>query len=429
MKSKIVRIWAFAAVTAVAAGLASCTPSNDGPDIDDFFLNYDIPHITPSSDIPVGVFYYDLGDNGIEDYRYANLTGEYNSEENSPTDGPDLCPQVRPVLGRYNMNLNSPGTAQLFQQHLDWANDAGIDFFIMPSIGEDQNTYNHLSERAVDLISYMEGIHINNNKYMRWGNVRYCVSVPLNTFCDGVTSSNLIENVEVNAETGKSARVERIYDYFKGLAQRFFSGDTLYYYVGEKPLVVLLEPHRLHSTDSKQLYTNIRDTIYKYCGKEVYMVARQQSWSPSARYTNLFINGGVDAVYIDNMFDTTNFSYKDIGWAQCIDQNYQYNRQYIKQNHSIDFIPSISPSFVPWVYQGSEVSNDRYNYPQTYVDTELFTDMCNVAKMNLGDNRMVFIDAFNRWDYGQALEPSDPFYGNGYGMELLDIVRKEFKVR
>ena len=31
----------------------SCT-NDEGPSIDDYFLNYEIPVITPSSDIPVG---------------------------------------------------------------------------------------------------------------------------------------------------------------------------------------------------------------------------------------------------------------------------------------------------------------------------------------------------------------------------------------
>ena len=55
--------------------------------------------------------------------------------------------------------------------------------------------------------------------------------------------------------------------------------------------------------------------------------------------------------------------------------------------------------------------------------------MCNVAKMNLGKRPMVIIDSFNRWNVDQAIEPTDPNYGNGYGMKYLNIVKEEFKVK
>lgn len=419
MNTKIIRILGFAAIT---LGFASCSPSDEGPSVEDYFLNYDIPQINPSSDIPVGVFYSDLGSNGIDDKYYQKLIGEYDADAAYP----QLCPNVRPVLGRYAMDLNNSNAVPLFQQHIDWANEAGIDFFIMPQINEDQNQYNHLSPHAVDFVNYMEGLHVNSYGMMKWGDLKYCVSVELNNFTSGLSNQNPIESADVDAN-GVSQREQRLYTYFKGLGERFFINDSLYYYVDGKPLVVLLNPKNLYSKDTKQLYQNLRDTVFKYTGKEMYIVARQDKWSPSARYINTFIGGGVDAVYMDNMFDTTDFTLQHLGWAQCIDQNYQYNRQYIKENYGIDFIPAICPSFVRWVRQNT--TTEFYNYPPVYYDKELFTDMCNVAKMNLGDNRIVFIDGFNKWDYGNAMEPSDPNYGNGYGMEILDIVRQQFKVR
>ncbi len=422
MDRAILKFIGLAAFTAVVVSFDSCVAQDDGPSVEDHFLNYDIPQINPSFDIPVGAFYSDVGENGIDDKYYQKLIGEYDLS----AEYPQLCPNIRPVLGRYSMNLNTAETVALFQQHIDWANDAGIDFLIMPNINEDQNTYNHLNKRGVDLINYMEGLHTNSYGLMRWGNLRYCVSVEMSNFSDKLSSSNMIEDVDLDAN-GVSQRMERVYTYFKGLAERFFITDSLYYMVDGKPLVVLLQPHRLHAHDSKQLYQNIRDTVYKYSGKEMFLVARQEHWTPSARYLNTFIVGGVDAVYMDNMFETQDFSLQNLGWPQCIDQNYQYNRQFIKENYGIDFVPSISPSFVRWVSQNN--SNEHYGYLPVYHDVDLFTDMCNVAKMNLGDHPMVFIDAFNKWIMDCALEPTDPTYGNGYGMTFLNIVRKQFKVK
>lgn len=112
---------------------SACSPTDDGPSIDDHFLNYEIPQIRPSSDIPVGAIYWNLGSTGVDEKKYARLIGEYNQGGQYP----QLCPNVRPVLGRYSMDINKAETADLIQQHLTWANNAGINFLILPNIGLD----------------------------------------------------------------------------------------------------------------------------------------------------------------------------------------------------------------------------------------------------------------------------------------------------
>ena len=39
---------------------SACSPTDDGPSIDDHFLNYEIPQIRPSSDIPVSYTHLDV---------------------------------------------------------------------------------------------------------------------------------------------------------------------------------------------------------------------------------------------------------------------------------------------------------------------------------------------------------------------------------
>ena len=81
-------------------GLTACDPKDEGPSVDDYFLNYEIPDIEPTSNIPVGVLYYSTGSQGIDEARYDRLTGEYVADGKFP----QFCPQQRPVLGRYAMN-------------------------------------------------------------------------------------------------------------------------------------------------------------------------------------------------------------------------------------------------------------------------------------------------------------------------------------
>ena len=70
-------------------GLTACDPKDEGPSVDDYFLNYEIPDVEPTSNIPVGVLYYSTGSQGIDEARYDRLTGEYVADGKFP----QFCPQ------------------------------------------------------------------------------------------------------------------------------------------------------------------------------------------------------------------------------------------------------------------------------------------------------------------------------------------------
>lgn len=403
---------------ALIASLASCT-NDEGPSVDDFFLNYEIPVIKPTSDIPVGAFYYNLGGSGMQEERYNRLIGK---RDLAASPWPQLCPNVRPVLGRYKMDTGSKETADLFQQHIDWANDAGINFFIMPNISEDINQYDHLNSGGVNFIEFMAGRNPNSENKMKWGRLKYVMTVDMNNFTTGVSNTKMIEDVDVDAN-GVSQRLERLYTYFCNLSKRFFVENRLYYEIDGKPMILFYNAHKLYTKDSEALYKKIREVVYEASGKEMYIVARQERWSPPARYHYFYLTGRTDAIYMDNMYDQNDMA-RSYMYPQYINENYKYNRTYDWDNYQVDFIPSIAPSFNKWL--GNDGTKE-YQYPMVDKNEELFRQMCNVAKMNLGQRPMVFIDSFNRWEYDMALEPTDPDYGNGYGMTYLNIVREEFK--
>ena len=188
-------------------------------------------------------------------------------------------------------------------------------------------------------------------------------------------------------------------------------------------MILFYNAHKLYTKDSEALYKKIREVVYEASGKEMYIVARQERWSPPARYHYFYLTGRTDAIYMDNMYDQNDMA-RSYMYPQYINENYKYNRTYDWDNYQVDFIPSIAPSFNKWL--GNDGTKE-YQYPMVDKNEELFRQMCNVAKMNLGQRPMVFIDSFNRWEYDMALEPTDPDYGNGYGMTYLNIVREEFK--
>ena len=193
----------------------------------------------------------------------------------------------------------------------------------------------------------------------------------------------------------------------------------------------MLSADKLYARDSEKLYNTIRERVRENVkdgngnGLEIYILARQERWTPPARWHNFFLSGKVDAVYMDNMYNQTDW-FRPTCYPQCIDQNFKYNREYEWANYGVDFVPSVSPSFNQWI-DGD--GTQFYNFPVVFKDEDMFRKMCNVAKMNLGKRPMVIIDSFNRWNVDQAIEPTDPNYGNGYGMKYLNIVKEEFKVK
>lgn len=412
-------LYAIIGMMAVVLMLSSCKAEEEGPSIEDHPLHYTIPNITPTTDIPVGAIY---SRTYIDTAHYRRLISKRDMKGNP---WPQLCPNVRPVLGRYNpSDINTSLTADLFQQHLRWAQDAGIDFFIFPTISYDANQSDMMNQNDLNWVNYAEGLHANSMGLINWGKMKFVLPVNMQNFTSGVSNTNVIEKVDVDS-TGKSKRLDNLYTYFVSLAERFFVGDSLYYKVdGTKPLIVLWNTQNLYSENPELLYQNIRDSIYKYTNVEVYLLARQNNWSPSARYVNFFLRGKVDAVYMNNMYSQTDMTRQYL-YPQMINENWKINKEFLMNNYGIDFVPTVAPSFNAWMAGNGQ---NNYNWPIVDKDEQTYRTMCNVAKMNLGQRPMVILDSFNDWLWDTAVEPTDPYYGNGYGMKYLDITRQEFKV-
>lgn len=400
-----------------ASVLSSCEAQEDGPSIEDHPLNYTIPKISVTADIPVGAVY---SRSQVDTARYSRLIGKYDM---TVTPWPRPCPNVRPVLGRYNASdVNTEATSDLIQQHLRWAQEAGIDFFIFPTISYDANQADMMNQNDLNWVNYAEGLHANSMERIHWGNMKFALPVNMQNFATGVSNTNPIEKVDVD-ENGKSKRLENIYKYFVSMAERFFVRDELYYKVDGKPLVVLWNAQTIYSEDPELMYRNIRDSVYKYTQTEIYLLARQNSWTPSARWHNFFMRGKVDAVYMNNMYSNTDMTRQYL-YPQFINENWKLNKEFMMSNYGIDFVPTVSPSFNAWVAGNGQ---NNYNWPIVEKSEETYRTICNVAKMNLGNRPMVIVDSFNDWQWNTALEPTDPYYGNGYGMQYLKITKEEFK--
>lgn len=394
-------------LAATTLTMSSCR-EEDSPSIDDYFLNYDIPHVDPVDSIKVGALYYNLS---LDTTRYNCIIGTWDQKANPPR----LCPNERPVLGNYRYDLNSESTIDLFQTHIDWAQEAGIDYLIMPSIGYNATAQFHLNTNDLKFYNYMEGLIAPATDRIKWGKLRFCATVNMQNVFNGLSKTKCVEDDQ--------ATQEKVKNYFTGLAERFFTSDSLYYRINNKPVIVLWQPQYFWCKDSKAVYDSIRSYIRQTAGCEVYLIARQPNWTPPARWHNFFLTGAVDAVYMDNMYNQADNA-RVPSYPQMINENWKYNRQYEKSNYNVDFIPTVSPSYNAWV---AAQGNGGYNIPVMLKDESTFRTLCNVAKLNLGSSKNVILDSFNNWQFDTAIEPTDPYYGKGYGMLYLQVLKQEFK--
>jgi hypothetical protein len=409
----------------LVAGIAFFTgcAQDEGPGIDDHFLNYEIGEVPLSADCPVGVFYFNNGGSGLNPDIYNRIL-----EEPDPANG-KVGPWVKPILGNYTTTV-SEQSISVVQQHVDWCIEGGVDFLILPGCQEngsalypkniapgDTNFYNLVTGKIGP-----DGLpkEITTGKTVDLKSLKYALSINMDRINDGLSYTTLIEYAPATIKEGvEMTRIERFNEFYKRLSDYF--SDPAYYRINNRPVVVVLNAHRLYSENSAALYDNMRAYVKEHCGEDMFLVAQQDAWSPPARFEYFYINGKVDAVTHKNMYNQGTYD-RSYWYPQLIDQNWIYSREFFMTHWSIDYIPTVAPSFNMYVNSGQ-----NYNTPIVPKNESTFRTLCNVAKKNLGTTRIVFIDSFNQWQYATTLEPTDPDYGNGYGMTYLNIVKEQFK--
>ncbi|RZF62142.1 hypothetical protein EWE74_04850 [Sphingobacterium corticibacterium] len=408
-----------AAVFACVALMISCKKENV-PSIDDYPLNYTIEEIPVTSDIPVGAYLYTTASAFEDQNHWPRIHDPYDPQNGK------IGPYVEPELGQYKLEATDNGIYNM-SKIVEWAKQAKIDFLITPPVKENPNVLYPGNMNGTDsLITNQLGEHPSLLGSVNMGELRYAIAVDIGNFSSGLNNNALLENAAKITVSGvELTREERLYNFMKRISDYF--KDETYYRTNGRPVIVLSNPHQLYTADSKKVYDNIRSTIKEHTGDDVYIIAKQQQWSPSARYTYFFLNGMVDAVTMDNMCNVGGGMWeRTYMLSQLINENFKFNKDYINQHFGIDFVPSASPSFSQYTNSGATVD---YNIPPIYKDEAAFRERCNVAKMNLGRTPMVLIESFNDWVKDSQIEPAWEDYGNGYGTKYLDIVRDEFKVK
>jgi hypothetical protein len=283
-----------------------------------------------------------------------------------------------PTLGNYD-----PLTASVMQQHLTWATAGGVDYFIFK--------WNGTADNAI-LANFKTQAATSNVKM--------------------VINYNTAHLSATNASPLTGAKLTTMINELKTLSDNYITAST-YYKIDGKPMI-LLSPLNLAATASTSIdYKKVADSVrlmMKSWGHDPYIVGELTTgWVAPLNYpeTN---QRAMDAITATT-WSTTDFdrsfafySYSDLNW-----QNWKKTLE----GWNMEFVPCIFPEW------NNPSTPTQYVIPRSEKN---YVDYCNVAKRAMGKSRLIFINSWNDFQKGNALEPTTQ-----YGQEYLNLTKRELK--
>lgn len=346
---------------ASALGLSSCD-EDDGPSVDDHFLNYEVPEEPVDRDYLVGAF-----------YTFAPFTPNVTAE---------------PVAGRY-----APASAEAYAEHLGDAARAGIDFFVFDVRGGNAPAeFREDSARVAALLAApgAEG--------------------------QGFAIAFDFANYNLNNAARRIERPEGLLDQFVGDVRRLgeaFLSRANYAAVGGRKIVYLRGAQNLFADDDAAVYARLRADLAAD-GHDLYLIGEQPAWTPPGRWDFRFV-GNVDAVshYRYAQIQSGFFSRFQL-FETVVDQAWQYHRE-VFEGQGLAYVPQVSPAFDRRF--AAPASND---FVFERDGGEFFSAYANLAR-RAATGPVVLVDSFNDFKVGNQVEPTE-----SYGDAFLDAVAAEF---
>ena len=343
----------------------SCEKENYGaPDKDKYI--YDIPQTNISSEVITGAYYN----------NFSTAVNEAKS------------PEV-PELGWY-----TTADAGVMEQHVEWADKAGLDFFIF--------TWDNTGNEAglIDLFDAARNTKQADVKYI----LRY------NTSHLGLSNENPLQG---------EVKYRQMMNDFVDILNVYLSSDS-YYTIDGKPVMIMtpanLSSDALLSIDYAKVVSSLKHDLKSFFNLDLYIIGEMTTgWVAPVNYADHQVysfDGFTLRDWKTRSYDVFfgYFSFLDINWNN-------WKTTLAKRN--VDFVPCIYPSY-------NDRKNDTKSYYYTFSEdgnTDDFVNFCNVAKRNMGSNQIVLMNSWNNWNEGTNLEPSDLKEEN-----FLNVAYQQFNV-
>lgn len=283
-----------------------------------------------------------------------------------------------PSLGEYESK-----DSLVIRQHLQWAINHGIDFFMVSWFGkdsfEDEALKNHISKAAIP-------------DYFKFG-ILY-------------ETPHLVSLDEGAINLDDPAVTDQIITDLKYLANHYFDHPN-FLKIDNKP-VIYMYLTRLFSGDIIAGMQNIRNELTA-ANIEVYLIGDQVYWQDPEEENEKLLMQQFDAVSSYNMHASEPDI--DIGFTQKVAASFEAWKRETAANQ-VEFIPSILVG-----YDDTKVRPTDDN-PVISRSPAKFEAQSEMALNYLSDKNIVLITTFNEWHETTQLEP-DLSYDDIY----LEIIR------
>lgn len=342
--------------------------------------HYDIPQTELRTQTQIGAFY-----SNKTDQNWASAQG-YTPTLNLVSD---------PESGTTETVIYTSTQDGILSQQCAWAEQAGIDFFIIAWNG---------GAAEASLVSAFEFYRTEATRLKLVLNYNFA-------------------HLHLTSLTDEGADFEAVVADFKALWGTHFSKEYYYRMPDGRPILIL--PGNLSSSVDYSLFIPaFRQAMRDYTQQlqrddprigdkalDFYLIGENTTnWS--APQTNQEAARHLDGNYVRRWYPTTYYerwysfySYTDMAWQNWRTYTGTWNN---------DFIPCIYPEYYTTEKGARSIERSVKNY----------TDFCNVAKRNLNSRGIVLIDSWNDFAHDTALEPTSE-----YGETYLGITRQQLKTR
>ncbi len=330
--------------------------------VDDFAskYKYPIPAVNLTKSANVGAYYY-------------NYTSTDWGKKQADTS----------LLGKpYNVLTD----ATVFPKQMDWADQGGVDFFILK----------------------WDAAAVDNSLLSAFASSRTTQKVKM------VIDFNTAHLKATNAAPLTGAKLTTMLNEFKTLVQNHISKD--YYYKIDNRPVILLSPLNLSSSALTSInFKYVTDTLrieLKKLGVDPFIIGELTTgWAAPVNYDQTAL-AAMDAIVLTT-WNTPDYdrwwafySYSDLNWK---------NWKTTLEKMNVQFVPCIFPGY-----------NEPGSTTQRVIErTEAnYVDYMNVAKRNMGKDQIILVNSWNDFVKGTTLEPSIH-----YNTQYLELTKRDLKVQ
>lgn len=327
-----------------------------------------------------------------------------------------LIPPQSPALETYDCR-----TEPTIKQHLEWANKAGIEFFIMQWWGQGTFSDNTVKQHFCP--------YLDRSKYR----TKFCISY-LTPYIHQTV------NYETTLDRNSEAQFITNFEY---IARTYFKHPN-YFRINNRP-VVFMYLSRFLKCDYAKTFSRIRAIIKNKTKEDIYLVGDEIFWNAPNRDRI----AQLDAITVYTMYGPDRYaSYaEETGLLKDIDNVFAVYKK-LADELKIGFIPNIMPGFNDYGIpeKGRLRFQERhYIIPRSFSVTNkeegsLYRAYLQVARKHLSPTlNIIAINSWNDWQSDTQIEPTKPspvitmypkeltnnYYYEAYGEKYLTITKEE----